>query len=86
MGPAHKFRKIKGSSEIVYAYRRGNTNNGWIEIEDDESEGDAPLNFRDPGSYGRTYKVRSSGLKEDFISKSVHRLYLPSLVISDYLQ
>lgn len=69
MGPAHKFRKIKGSSEIAYAYRRGNVNNGWIEVDDDESESDTRLNFRDPASYGRIYKVRSSGIKEDFISK-----------------
>lgn len=69
MGPAHRFRKIKGSSEIAYAYRRGNINNGWVEVDEDESEGEFLLNFRDPTSYGRVYKLRSSGIKEDFISK-----------------
>lgn len=69
MGPAHKFRKVKGSSEIHYAFRRGNINNGWIAVEDDESEGEGRISFRDPGSYGRSYRVRSSGLKQDFISK-----------------
>lgn len=69
MGPAHKFRRIKGSSEIAYAYRRGNVNNGWIEIEDDGSVEEGSLHFRDPVSYGRIYKLRSSGMKEDFISK-----------------
>lgn len=69
MGPAHRFRKIKGSSEIAYAYRRGNINNGWVEVDEDESEGESHPNFRDPTSYGRIYKLRSSGIKEDFISK-----------------
>lgn len=67
MGSAHKFRKIKGLSDIVYAYRRGNTNNGWVTVVDDDDE--PPLHFRDPDSCGRITELRSSGITEDFISK-----------------
>lgn len=70
LGPAHKFRKIKGSSDIVYGFRRGNVNNGYIEVDDDESDGaEAPIGMRSPKSWGRSYRVRSSGVRDDFISK-----------------
>lgn len=71
LGPAHKFRKIKGSSDIVYGFRRGNVNNGYIEVDDDELDGAAaaPVRMRDPSSWGRSYRVQSSGVRDDFLSK-----------------
>lgn len=71
LGPAHKFRKIKGSSEITYGFRRGNVNNGYIEVEEDESDSPPGLGMRDPKSWGRSYRVRASGVRDDFVSKSV---------------
>lgn len=72
MGPAHKFRKIKGSSDISYAFRRGNINNGWIEVDDDEPNGrlmDPHVMDEDPLKWGRIHRVRSSGIRDDFITK-----------------
>ncbi|PSR93908.1 hypothetical protein BD289DRAFT_166311 [Coniella lustricola] len=73
LGPAHKFRKVKGSSDIPYAYRRGNVNNGYIEIEDDQDD-DAfssagPIGLIDPSSWGRLYRLQATGVRDDFISK-----------------
>lgn len=67
LGPAHKFRKIKGQSEIHYAFHRGNVNNGYIEIEDD-SEPAGHSGFRDQ-SFGHTYLLPSGGVQADFLSK-----------------
>lgn len=74
LGPAHKFRKIKGSSEIHYAFRRGNVNNGWIEVDDDLSEDEArraQKGLRDPGSWGKKYVLPASGIRDDFIAVCV---------------
>lgn len=71
LGPAHRFRKIKGSSEINYAFRRGNVNNGWIEVEDDLSEDEARrarITLRDPDTWGTKYIVSASGIRDDFIA------------------
>lgn len=72
LGPAHKHRKVRGAPEILYAYRRGNVNDGHIVIEDDEDEDDqipSRTGFRDPVSWGRVTRVRGSGVKDDFLSK-----------------
>lgn len=67
LGPAHKFRKIKGQSEIVYGFRRGNINNGYIEIEDD-SEPAGHSGFRDQ-TFGHVYRLSSGGVQADFMQK-----------------
>lgn len=72
LGPAHKFRKVKGSSDIPYAFRRGNVNNGWIEVEDDQEESGVPagpVGLPDPASWGRVYRLQATGVRDDFISK-----------------
>ncbi|KKY37827.1 putative phd finger domain protein [Diaporthe ampelina] len=65
LGPAHKFRKIRGQSEIQYAFRRGNVNNGYIEVEDD-SEPANHSGFRDP-SFGHVYRLSGGGVQADFM-------------------
>lgn len=67
LGPAHKFRKIRGQSEIHYAFRRGNVNNGYIEIEDD-SEPTGHSGFRDH-SFGHVYRLSAGGVQADFMHK-----------------
>lgn len=69
LGPAHKFRKIKGASELKYLYDRGNVNNGWIEIDDDEERPPKYGGFRDYASYGKAYRLSASGVQRDFLSK-----------------
>lgn len=74
LGPAHKFRKIKGASDIDYAFRRGNINNGWIDVEEDESDDDVMgvrLGLQDPDSWGKKYTLKASGIRDDFIAKYV---------------
>lgn len=80
LGPAHKFRKIKGASDINYAFRRGNINNGWIEVDDDLSEDEAKrtqIGLRDPGSFGKKYVLSASGIRDDFIAAYVPSSMLP---------
>lgn len=69
LGPAHKFRKIKGAPELEYLYDRGNVNNGWIEIDDDEERPPNYGGFRDYASYGKAYRLSASGVQRDFLSK-----------------
>lgn len=68
LGPAHRFRKIKGASVVKPAFPRGFKNDGYIEIEfapsDDEDEG-----FFDQREYGKVYKLPEEGIKLDFISR-----------------
>ncbi|EMR90381.1 putative phd-finger domain-containing protein [Botrytis cinerea BcDW1] len=73
LGPAHRFRKIKGASLIKPVLARGVRNNGHIEIEnatsDDEDQGSG---FYEQREYGHVYKLPEEGIKLDFISR-VHR-------------
>lgn len=68
LGPAHRFRRIKGASVITPAISRGLRNNGHIEIEfapsEDEDEG-----FFEQKEFGHVYKLPEEGIKLDFISK-----------------
>jgi len=68
LGPAHRFRRIKGASVIKPAVSRGIKNNGYIEIEnalsDDEEQG-----FYEQREYGHVYKLPEDGIKLDFISQ-----------------
>ncbi|KAI9742626.1 MAG: hypothetical protein M1818_003767 [Claussenomyces sp. TS43310] len=70
LGPAHRFRRIKGASVIKPAISRGLRNNGHIEIEfapsdsDDDDEG-----FFEQKEFGHVYKLPEEGIKLDFISK-----------------
>lgn len=68
LGPAHRYRKIKGAPAITPSFARGTRNNGHIEIEntptDDEDDG-----FYESKQFGSVYKLPEMGLKLDFISK-----------------
>lgn len=72
LGPAHKFRKIKGAAPIIPVLPRGARNNGHIEIEntlsDDEDQGSG---FYEQSQYGHVYKLPEEGIKLDFISRYV---------------
>lgn len=68
LGPAHRFRRIKGSTAIKPDIPRGTRNNGHIEVElestDDDDEG-----FFDRKEFSHVYKLPEEGIKLDFISK-----------------
>ncbi|KAM3083152.1 hypothetical protein ACMFMG_003813 [Clarireedia jacksonii] len=73
LGPAHKFRRIKGASAIKPAVSRGLKNNGYIEIENTPTEDeDEESGFFEQKEYGRVYRLPEEGIKLDFISR-VHR-------------
>lgn len=77
LGPAHKFRKIKGASVIKPSYARGGVNNGFIEVEDDSADEDKS-GWREVRSYGRVYKLPAKGIKLDFMSRYVPTVLFPS--------
>jgi hypothetical protein len=68
LGPAHRFRKIKGSSVIKPCLGRGFRNIGHIEVDlvSEEEEG-----FDESVQYGRIYKLPEEGIKLDFMSRYV---------------
>lgn len=68
LGPAHRFRQIKGSSAIKPAISRGVRNNGNIEIENDPSDNE-DQGFFEHREYGHVYKLPELGIKLDFISQ-----------------
>lgn len=78
-GPAHRFRKIKGAADITPTYSRGNVNNGWIEIIDDESEDES--GYKDRNTFGRVQRLRATGIEKDFIYQYV--MYSLTLDVSD---
>jgi hypothetical protein len=75
LGPAHRFRRIKGASVIKPAIPRGTRNNGHIEIEMDSSEEEEAeeedTGFFQQREYGHIYKLPEEGIKLDFISRWV---------------
>ncbi|KAJ8058786.1 hypothetical protein OCU04_011774 [Sclerotinia nivalis] len=73
LGPAHRFRKIKGASLIKPVLARGIRNNGHIEVENTVSEDeDQGSGFYEQREYGHVYKLPEEGIKLDFISR-IHR-------------
>ncbi|APA14982.1 hypothetical protein sscle_14g097520 [Sclerotinia sclerotiorum 1980 UF-70] len=73
LGPAHRFRKIKGASLIKPVLARGIRNNGHIEVENTASEDeDQGSGFYEQREYGHVYKLPEEGIKLDFISR-IHR-------------
>ncbi|GAP86429.1 putative phd-finger domain-containing protein [Rosellinia necatrix] len=70
LAPAHKYRKIKNMPVIEQGYSRGLANNGWIEIEEDDSDDDE--GWKENKAFGRVFRVSSKGIKQDFINR-VHQ-------------
>lgn len=68
LAPAHKYRKIKSMPVIEQGYSRGLANNGWIEIEEDDSDDDEAA-WRENKAFGRVFRVSAKGIKQDFISR-----------------
>ncbi|KJZ78955.1 hypothetical protein HIM_01728 [Hirsutella minnesotensis 3608] len=70
LAPAHRFRRLKGSHVITPAISRGLKNNGHIEIDwSEETEELERSGWPDPPSFGRTYKLSSTGIVLDFIEQ-----------------
>ena len=70
LGPAHKFRKIKGASAIKPAYSRGLVNNGYIDV-DGEDLSEDESGWKEVETFGKTYRLPSKGIKLDFFSQYV---------------
>ncbi|RFU26877.1 hypothetical protein B7463_g9475, partial [Scytalidium lignicola] len=68
LGPAHRFRQIKGASAIRPAIPRGVKNNGHIDIENELSDNE-DQGFYEHREYGHVYKLPELGIKLDFISQ-----------------
>lgn len=71
LAPAHRFRKVKGSTAVRPAVSRGIRNNGHIEVENAPSDDEELPVFREQREYDQVYKLPDQGLKLDFISKYV---------------
>ncbi|KAI1376685.1 hypothetical protein F4677DRAFT_70431 [Hypoxylon crocopeplum] len=69
LAPAHRYRKIKNVPVIEQSYSRGMANNGFIEINNDDSEEEADITWRQYRSFGRIHRVSAKGVKMDFISR-----------------
>ncbi len=70
LGPAHRFRKIKGAAVLDPAFSRGNANNGFVDVDLDEDEDDSVQDWSgwaDVETYGRTVKLSAAGIKKDFL-------------------
>ncbi|KAL1897680.1 hypothetical protein Sste5346_003988 [Sporothrix stenoceras] len=68
LGPAHRFRKIKGAPVIKPAYSRGMINNGFIEFNsDDDSHNHS--GWRDWQSFGRVQRIGARGVELDFLQQ-----------------
>ncbi|RFU81772.1 zinc finger domain-containing, phd-finger [Trichoderma arundinaceum] len=74
LAPAHRFRKVKGGQIITPAFSRGIRNNGHIELDwADEPEESEKSGWRDPDSFGKTYRLQAKGVVLDFIEQLRHR-------------
>ncbi|UKZ54927.1 hypothetical protein TrVGV298_008741 [Trichoderma virens] len=74
LAPAHRFRRVKGGQIITPALSRGIRNNGHIELDwADEPEESDKSGWRDPDSFGKTYRLQAKGVVLDFIEQLRHR-------------
>lgn len=70
LGPAHRFRKIKGAPLIKPVYSRGMIDNGFIEFNSDD-ESDNNSGWKDWQSFGRIQRVGARGVELDFLEQYV---------------
>lgn len=68
LAPAHRYRKIKHAPAIEQSYSRGLANNGYIEVEYDDSEDEADA-WRHHKGFGRLHRLSAKGIKLDFIAR-----------------
>lgn len=70
LAPAHKYRKIKDAPVIEQGYTRGLANNGWVEIDEDDSDDEAGESvWREEMSFGRVFRLSAKGIKHDFLDR-----------------
>jgi hypothetical protein len=69
LAPAHRYRKIKNASVIRPAFSRSYVNNGYIEV--DMQESDDESGWKDVETYGRTVRLPEKGIKLDFLARLV---------------
>ncbi|CAK7227992.1 hypothetical protein SBRCBS47491_006753 [Sporothrix bragantina] len=69
LGPAHRFRKIKGAPAIKPAFSRGMINNGFIEFNSDDDSSDNNSGWRDWQSFGRVQRIGARGVELDFLEQ-----------------
>ncbi|POS88172.1 hypothetical protein EPUL_000208, partial [Erysiphe pulchra] len=69
LGPAHRFRRIKGAPPIKQKLNRGNKNHGHIEIDNDltDDEAESQSSFYGERPFGRIAKVSEQSIKLDFL-------------------
>ncbi|KAK3692746.1 hypothetical protein B0T22DRAFT_495795 [Podospora appendiculata] len=67
LGPAHRFRKIKGAPVVQPAFSRGYINNGYIEVDLERDEDES--GWKNVETYGRTVRLPEKGIKLDFLSR-----------------
>lgn len=69
LGPAHRFRKIKGAPLIQHELSRGNKNHGHIEIDNDQldDEADSQSTIYGERPFGRIAKISEQSIKLDFL-------------------
>ncbi|KAI1393579.1 uncharacterized protein F4822DRAFT_17293 [Hypoxylon trugodes] len=67
LGPAHRYRKLKDAPVIEQVYSRGLANNGWIEIDNDDSDDDDE-GWRQYRGFGHVFRLSEKGIKQDFIT------------------
>ncbi|EAQ91325.1 hypothetical protein CHGG_03260 [Chaetomium globosum CBS 148.51] len=65
--PGHKYRKLKNAPVITPTFTRGYVNNGFIEVDLDDSDDES--GWRDVETFGRTVRLSERGIKLDFISR-----------------
>lgn len=69
LGPAHKFRRIKGKPAIRPEFARGVRNQGHIEVELDPTDDEKDSDFVEEREFGRVYKLPQQGIILDFIDR-----------------
>ncbi|KAK4169236.1 hypothetical protein QBC43DRAFT_283691 [Cladorrhinum sp. PSN259] len=67
LAPAHRYRKVKASTDIRPAFSRGFINNGYIDI---IPESEPASGWKNIEAYGRTVLLPEKGIKLDFLSRA----------------
>lgn len=68
LAPAHRYRMIRNAPVIEQGYSRGMANNGYVEIDWDDSEDEADA-WRHHKGFGRRHRLSAHGIKLDFLDR-----------------
>ncbi|KJR87818.1 uncharacterized protein SPSK_07205 [Sporothrix schenckii 1099-18] len=69
LGPAHRFRKIKGAPVVKPSYSRGMINNGFIEFTSDDDSSDSQSGWKHVQTFGRMQRIGARGVELDFLEQ-----------------